>query len=147
MNSLLELAVYRKLATPLTRPNHVASWGQLARMARVGDDRARRSLSKLTAHFSTDLIVSKDRRLVLTGAGKKLLQVADQLTTLSEDAEEEVLTVQIEPLLAQSLLPQALPDFFEVWSYVQLRVCPLDSGSVRQHIAEGGVTAFGVGIA
>jgi DNA-binding transcriptional LysR family regulator len=147
MRSLSDQEVFLKLGSVLLRSNRVASMGQLAKLAHVGDDMARRCIERLKKQFQKELIKSVDGRLCLTDAGKKLLHLFNELLGLAENGEEqlELLTVEADALLVESLLPEALRTLLELWiSFIQLRICPLDWHSVRQHINDG-ITSVGIG--
>src|SRR6202034_3882719 len=98
--------------------NQLTSFLQLARRAELTDDTARRSLERLKGEIKNPLIAMKEHRLVLTDAGRELLQLAVRLSALAENTESppDVLTVEADSLLAASLLPQAFAAFLDIWS-------------------------------
>ena len=148
MRSLSDQEVYLKLGDALFRHHRVVSMGQLAKLAGVSDDMARRCLERLKKQLNDkELIVSVEGRLSFTAAGKKLLHLFNELFALAKhgEAPPELLTVEADGLVVESLFPAALSSFLELWgSFTQLRIGPLDGSSVRQRIQEG-ITALGIG--
>jgi DNA-binding transcriptional LysR family regulator len=147
MRLFQDLTVFRQLAECVARPNQLTSFLQLARRAKVTDDTARRSLERLKSEFNNPLIAMKEHRLVLTDAGRELLQLAVRLAALAENTETppDELVIEADSLLAASLLPQAFAAFFQTWGgMVQPKICPLLEELARRDVQEG-VAAFGVG--
>jgi len=143
-----ELLVFGQLAAPLTRPTHIVSIMQLAKRARISDDKARRILAGLERQLNRKLFASDQNRIVLTPAGKKLNRIAGDLAALLQQEEEpaEMVTIEADPLLVESLVTEVLGDFLDSWEgLVQVRICPLGP-SVRSNILSG-ITSLGLGFA
>jgi DNA-binding transcriptional LysR family regulator len=143
------LEVFHKVAALLLRPNTLTSLNQLAKRLRLPDDQVTRAMARLTARFQCELVVKHNRRLVLTEHGERIARIADQLfTAATTDCEApEVLAFDVEPALAETVLPPALTDFLSAWGgLVAVRIGRPDSDPavLRERLANGTVS-FGLG--
>ena len=143
------LELFVTCGTPLDRPNHsISSFNQLARRARVDDDKLRRTIDRLAQGLSDPLIRTHGRRLVLTEVGHDLLTHAERLLAVGKGRPEaepvELLNVAIADGIG-SVLARSTAEFLTEWTgLVGLRFHSLDAGAVREQIAAGTV-AFGLG--
>src|SRR5258708_7574492 len=131
-----KLTEFGKIARPLTRPHQIRSFLHLYRRVPVGDDFGRRIVEDLRFKYHDPLIISEDGWLALTPVGRELVTVANQLSALAERTEmpPDVLTVEVDALLAESLLPQAFVSYLDLWtSLAQPRICPMQQDRTRKN--------------
>jgi len=146
-----DLQLYSELAGLLSRPNHgFVSWNGLGKRLRLNDDKPRRAVTRLEQTFRAALIETKNNRLSLTTAGRRLLTQVEKLLALRSAFAEldalDTLTVEADDDLASWLMPTILPMFLEQCSgCVQVRLCSLDVGRIGQNVASG-LTSFGLGL-
>lgn len=151
MSRIDDLQLYTEVAGLLGRPNgFVSSWNGLGKRLRLNDDRPRRAVVRLEQTFRTALVESKNNRLTLTVAGKRLFTQVEKLLALRSAFADldalESLTVEVDDDLSAWLFPTLLPALFDEFAgAVQLRLCPLDTGRVAANIAAG-LTNFGLGL-
>jgi hypothetical protein len=138
---LTDFEIFLKLVAVLL-VRKVMSWLELARKARVGDDKAKRVVERLSSQFGMPLIVSGENRcLKLTAGGKELAQFLTRMNSLAdEESPAAKLTVLADPLVAQILLPAGtLTEFFSLWGSSASVSLPATDGldSARKEIMEG----------
>lgn len=114
---LHDLELLHKIATALRRPGAAyKSINQLSKRTRTDDDKARRSCARLEDYLRTRLFVIQGGRLVLTPPAAALADIAGRLVALCEgvsaDDGPEPLVIDAAGVLADTLLPLALPDLF-----------------------------------
>lgn len=151
MSRIDDLELYSEVAGLLSRPNHgFVSWNGLGKRLRLNDDKPRRAVTRLEQTFRSALVETKNNRLALTVAGRRLFSQVEKLLALRSAFAEldalDTMTVEVDDDLAWWLLPKLLPTLLDASAgTVQVRFCPLDVGRVGQNIASG-LTSFGLGI-
>src|SRR5437870_350224 len=88
----------------LSRPGRVGSILHLSRLLKTSDDKVRRYVKGWEDELNTKLLDMENGKLELTGAGRGLHQIAQDLKQLTDQTENpvEVLRIEAEPLLAAS---------------------------------------------
>ena len=133
MSRIDDLELYSELAGLLSRPNHgYVSWNGLGKRLRLNDDKPRRAVTRLEQTFRAALVETRNGRLALTSAGRRLHAQTERLlalrSTFTDLDQFETLTVEADDDLAAWLFPRILPAMLtEFADAVLLRVCGLDA--------------------
>jgi len=144
-----KLTEFGKIARPLAQPHQFKSFLHLFRRVQVGADFGRRIVEDVRHKYHDPLIISEDGWLVLTPVGGELVTVANRLSALAERTEipPDVLAVEADALLAETLLAQAFPTYLDLWQTVsQPRICPMQPDRTPKNI-QNGATAFALSFA
>lgn len=138
-----DLDMLRMIAATLQRRGAAfSSLSQVAKRIRVGDDNLRRSCSRLEDYLQTRLFVTQVGKLVLTPPAAALADLAGRLDALREgvfaDDGPEPLVIDAAGVLADTLLPLALPDLFAASAdTLRCEVRPLDPVATPERLDNG----------
>jgi len=139
-SGMTDFEVFQKLAS-LILGRKIMSWLQLGKLARTGDDKAKRVIQRLSSQLGVQLVTAGENRvLTVTEAGREFYELLTRLSSLADqESPAEKVTVLADPLVVQILLPEPLSAYFALWGSAASVTLPAVNGveSLRKEILEG----------
>jgi DNA-binding transcriptional LysR family regulator len=151
MSQKKDWTIFVQLGGLISRPCGYSSLNGAARRLRLpNDDTLRRAIARMESDLGAKLVENSGERLALTAPGFRAYQLVQQLLQVATEAGAEApenLVVEVDLMIAETILPLVLPEFMATWrGLVSVKFVPLQSAHRTQKNIATSFTSLGVGV-